>query len=113
MNLPAYLRLLAVLLCLGTSLIAQTLPAPSNKMSDLPVIPLDEAEQHLIERTQPIYPPLATGDSGYSIMEMGRRHAEVPEETIHRDRIMKLLVDAGADIDTRGWFGETALFSLQ
>ena len=54
----------------------------------------------------------ATGDSGYSIMEMGRRHAEVPEETIHRDRVAQLLVDAGANIDARGWFGETALFSL-
>ena len=59
MNLPAYLRLLALSLFLGTSLIAQTLPAPSNKTNDLPVIRLDEAEQHLIERTPPKYPPLA------------------------------------------------------
>jgi uncharacterized protein len=54
----------------------------------------------------------ATGDSGFSILEMGRRHAEVPEEKIHRDRVVQLLVDAGANIDARGWFGETALFSL-
>jgi TonB family protein len=59
MRLPAYLRLLAVSLCLGTSLIAQTLPAPSDKTNDLPVVRLDEAEQHLIERTPPKYPPLA------------------------------------------------------
>jgi len=59
MNLPPYLRLLAVSLCLGTSLIAQTLPAPSDKTNDLPVVRLDEAEQHLIERTPPKYPPLA------------------------------------------------------
>ena len=30
-----------------------------NKTNDLPVIRLDEAEQHLIERTPPKYPPLA------------------------------------------------------
>lgn len=55
----------------------------------------------------------ATGDSGFSIGESGRRHAEVPEEMIHRDAVVKLLVDAGADINARGWFGETALFSLE
>jgi uncharacterized protein len=54
----------------------------------------------------------ATGDSGFSVMEMGRRHAEVPEKSIHRGRVVKLLLEAGADINARGWNGETALFSL-
>jgi ankyrin repeat protein len=54
----------------------------------------------------------ATGDSGFSIGEMGRPHAEIPDESIHRDAVVDLLLAAGADIDAHGWFGETALFSL-
>jgi len=55
----------------------------------------------------------ATGDSGFSIDESGRGHAEVPEEVIHRDALVKILLDAGANINARGWDGETALFSLE
>lgn len=55
----------------------------------------------------------ATGDSGFCIGEMGRRHAEVPEEMIHRDDVVRMLVNAGANINARGWDGETALFSLE
>ena len=55
----------------------------------------------------------ATGDSGFSIAEMGRPHADVPEDKIHRDVVVGLLLDAGAKINARGWFGETALFSLE
>jgi len=55
----------------------------------------------------------ATGDSGFAFGEMGRRRAEVPEETIHRDVVVKMLLDKGADINARGWDGETALFSLE
>jgi TonB family protein len=55
----------------------------------------------------------ASGDSGFSVGEMGRGHAEVPEEKIHRDTVVKMLVDAGANINARGWDGETALFSLE
>ena len=54
----------------------------------------------------------ATGDSGFGIVEMGRGRTEVPEEKIHWDRVVQLLVDAGANIDAQGWFGDTALFSL-
>jgi uncharacterized protein len=54
----------------------------------------------------------ATGDSGFSIGEMGRPRAEVPDESIHRGAVVNLLLAAGADIDAHGWFGETALFSL-
>lgn len=54
----------------------------------------------------------ATGDSGFSIGEMGRQHADVPENKIHRDAVVGLLLDAGANINARGWSGETALFSL-
>ena len=32
---------------------------------------------------------------------------------IHRNTVVKLLVDAGANINARGWDGETALFSLE
>jgi hypothetical protein len=55
----------------------------------------------------------ATGDSGFSILEMGRPHADIPEVKIHRDVVVGLLLDAGANINARGWFGETALFSLE
>ena len=55
----------------------------------------------------------ATGDSGFSIGEMGRPHADVPEDKIHRDVVVGLLLDAGAHINAHGWFGETALFSLE
>ena len=55
----------------------------------------------------------ASGDAGFAMMEMGRRRAEVPEETIHRDVVVRMLLDAGADINARGWDGETALFSLE
>jgi ankyrin repeat protein len=44
---------------------------------------------------------------------MGRPHADIPEDKIHRDVVVGLLLDAGAHIDARGWFGETALFSLE
>jgi uncharacterized protein len=55
----------------------------------------------------------ATGDPGSGFGEMGRRHAEVPEKSIHRDKVVDLLLDAGVDINARGWDGETALFSLE
>ncbi|HEY6389008.1 MAG TPA: ankyrin repeat domain-containing protein [Candidatus Acidoferrum sp.] len=55
----------------------------------------------------------ATGDSGFSVLEMGRPHADIPEGKIHRDVVVGLLLDAGARINARGWFGETALFSLE
>lgn len=55
----------------------------------------------------------ATGDSGFSFLEMGRPHADIPEDKIHRDIVVGLLLDAGAHINARGWFGETALFSLE
>lgn len=55
----------------------------------------------------------ATGYSGFSIGEMGRPHADIPEDEIHRDVVVGLLLNAGAHINARGWFGETALFSLE
>jgi len=55
----------------------------------------------------------ATGETGFAFLDVGRGRAEVPEETIHRDAIVKMLLDAGADINARGWDGETALFSLE
>lgn len=55
----------------------------------------------------------ATGESGFSVLEMGRPHANVPEDKIRRDVVVGLLLDAGAHINARGWFGETALFSLE
>jgi ankyrin repeat protein len=54
----------------------------------------------------------ASGDNGFSILDMGRRHADIPEEVIHRDVVVRLLVEAGANVNAHGWFGETALFSL-
>lgn len=55
----------------------------------------------------------ASGDDGFAIGEHGRRRAEIPEELIHRDLVVRMLLDAGADINARGWDGETALFSLE
>ncbi|MGA8088531.1 MAG: ankyrin repeat domain-containing protein, partial [Terracidiphilus sp.] len=55
----------------------------------------------------------ATGDPGFSVDDSGRGHAEVPEEMIHRDAVVKMLVDAGANINARSWDGGTALFSLE
>lgn len=55
----------------------------------------------------------ATVDAGFAIGEMGRWRAEVPEEVIHRDVVVKMLLDAGADINAHGWLGDTALFSLE
>jgi ankyrin repeat protein len=55
----------------------------------------------------------ATEDTGFAIGEMGRWRAEVPEEAIHRDAVVKMLLDAGADINAHGRDGDTALFSLE
>jgi TonB family protein len=55
----------------------------------------------------------ATGDTGFCIDDYGREHAEVPKAQVHRDIVVKLLLDAGADINARGWDGETALFTLE
>jgi len=55
----------------------------------------------------------ATGDDGFGIIEFGRGHGRIPEELIHRDAVVKMLLDAGANINWHGWFGETALFSLK
>jgi len=53
------------------------------------------------------------GDAGFAIEDMGRGRAEIPEEAIHRDAVVKMLLDAGADINAHGWDGDTALFSLE
>ena len=55
----------------------------------------------------------ATGDDGFCTGDSGRGRAEIPEETIHRDAVVRALLDAGANINVRGWSGETPLFSLE
>ena len=55
----------------------------------------------------------STGDDGFGIGEMGRVRAEIPDEWIHRDRVVRMLLEAGADINAKGWSGETPLFSLE
>ena len=55
----------------------------------------------------------STGDSGFGILEADRMHTEIPDELVHRDQVVKLLIEAGADIEVHGWFGDTALFSLE
>jgi TonB family protein len=52
-------------------------------------------------------------DDGFAIGESGRRRAEIPDEVVHRDTVVRILLDAGADINARGWSGESALFSLE
>jgi ankyrin repeat protein len=55
----------------------------------------------------------STGDDGFGIGEMGRARPEIPDESIHRDRAVRMLLEAGADINAKGWSGETPLFSLE
>ncbi|MGA2434156.1 MAG: ankyrin repeat domain-containing protein, partial [Bryobacteraceae bacterium] len=55
----------------------------------------------------------AQGGNGYGISEQGRRPTKVPDELIHRDIVVRMLLEAGADINAHGWDGETALFTLQ
>lgn len=55
----------------------------------------------------------STGEAGFGIGEMGRPHADIPEGEVHRDVVVGLLLDAGAHINAHGWFGQTALFSLE
>jgi TonB family protein len=50
--------------------------------------------------------------TGFYIEDAFRAHAEVPDELVHRDAIVRMLLDAGADINARNYDGETALFSL-
>ena len=44
---------------------------------------------------------------------VGRPHPEVPEEVVHRDAVVRLLLEAGADPSAHNKDGETALFSLE
>jgi TonB family protein len=55
----------------------------------------------------------SSGDDGFAIGEMGRQRAEIPDEIVHRSEVVRMLVQAGADINSKGWSGETALFSLE
>ena len=55
----------------------------------------------------------ADGDPGFCYGDSGRENPEVPEEVIQRDVVVRILLDAGADINARNWYGETALFSLE
>jgi TonB family protein len=55
----------------------------------------------------------SNGDDGFVIGEMGRVRAEIPEKSVHRDTVVRMLLEAGADINAKGWSGETALFSLE
>lgn len=55
----------------------------------------------------------ATGDPGFSFEEAGRYRPDIPPSQVRRGEVMALLLGAGARINARGWFGETALFSLQ
>jgi TonB family protein len=43
----------------------------------------------------------------------GRSRPEVPEDVVHRDAMVRLLMEAGADPNARNKDGETALFSLE
>ena len=44
---------------------------------------------------------------------MGRPRPDVPEDVVHRDAVVRLLLEAGADPNVRNKDGETALFSLE
>lgn len=55
----------------------------------------------------------ASGDDGFYAGDAGRERAEVSDAMIHRDGVIKLLLDAGADVNARGWDGQTALFTIE
>jgi len=55
----------------------------------------------------------ASGDAGFAVSDEGRRRAEIPDDLVHRNTVVRMLLQAGADINARGWDGETALFSLE
>lgn len=65
------------------------------------------------QRRQAALLSAASGDAGFAISEEGRRRAEIPEDLVHRGAVVRMLLEAGADINARGWEGETALFSLE
>ena len=52
-------------------------------------------------------------DSFWDGAMMGEPHPEVPDEVVHRDAVVRLLLEAGADSNDRNEDGETALFSLE
>jgi ankyrin repeat protein len=53
----------------------------------------------------------ATFEAGFIGLEKGRGHPQVAEDLIHRDEVVKLILDAGADVNARNEKGRTALFS--
>ena len=65
------------------------------------------------QRRQTALLSAASGDDGFAIGELGRRRAKIPNELVHRDVVVRMLLDAGADINACGWDGETGLFSLE
>ena len=54
-----YLRLLALMTIVVTSVAAQRSVTPPDMANGLVVVPLHEAEEHLLEHKPPTYPPLA------------------------------------------------------
>jgi uncharacterized protein len=54
----------------------------------------------------------ARGEDGIKESEFGRPWAETPDQLIHRNIVVRLLLDAGADIHVHDVNGETALFTL-
>ena len=53
----------------------------------------------------------ASGDQGFAIVDMGRQTSRIPH-TVKRDLVVRMLIEAGADVNAHAWFGDTALFSL-
>ncbi len=55
----------------------------------------------------------ARGEDGMKETEFGRPWGEFSDTLIHRDIVIRLLLDAGANIGARDVDGETALFTLE
>jgi ankyrin repeat protein len=53
----------------------------------------------------------ATAENGFAAADKDRIHSQVPDDLIHRDEVVRLLLDAGADVNARGGAGKSALFS--
>ncbi len=53
----------------------------------------------------------AMADDGFVASLKDRGHPQVADDLIHRDEVVKLILDAGADVNARGANGRSALFS--
>jgi ankyrin repeat protein len=52
------------------------------------------------------------GELEFEDLVMGEPHADVPDESIDRAKVVRLLLDAGSDVNAKNEDGENALFTI-